>query len=90
MILIISASMPVLAAFSLTVALVLVIAWFSLFICGRLPSSPRNKRPTEVRASLFREKLRYVTTGPVAEFVVLMVTIAFVTVVFWILLTHGE
>ena len=90
MFLAISVTAPALAAFSATVALVLAIAWFSLLIRGRLPPGSHGRdQSTEVRATLFRERLRYVTSGPVAEFVVLMATIAFVVVVFWLLLNRG-
>ena len=73
----------------LSLALVLAIAWFALVVRGRLPPSQSSEHSTEVRASMFRDKLRYITNGPVAEFVVLMGTIAFVIVIFWLMLTRG-
>lgn len=81
---------PAVGPFSAIVLLVVVIALCSLLIRGRLPPAGPEKQKTEVRANLFDNKLQYITSGPVAELIALMATMAFVTVVFWLLLTRGN
>lgn len=81
------ASYP-LASFATVVGLVICVGWFALIIRGRLPPGS-TANANEVRASLFSDKLRYSSTGPVAEFVVLLATLAFVVAAFWFLLTGG-
>lgn len=84
-----SVSTSGIAAFAAIVAIVLVIAWFSVLIHGRLPRGQGFGRATTVRAVFFRERFKYMANGPLAELIVLMGTIAFVTTLFWLLLNRG-
>ena len=85
-----STPLPMLLAFSLTVALALGVSWVALIIRSRLARRGQQdvESPTQVHATLFKDKLKYVTNGPVAEFIAVFGTITFVILLFWVLLTR--
>jgi hypothetical protein len=84
-----NASALALFLFSGVVCLAVFLAFIALIIRRFLP--PRGKKDDEgpesnVEANLFWKQIRYGTEGPLAEFVILFGTLAFVTMIFWVLL----
>jgi hypothetical protein len=82
-----------LAVFAGTASIGIVLALITLVV--RRALCPRRRRgKTEeanvVHGALFGKKLRYQSEGSVAEFVIIFGTIAFVIMLFWLLLGfHG-
>jgi hypothetical protein len=79
-------------SFASTVGLGLLLAFATLLVRHLLPRSFKRPSGLEdyVRASFFGDRLHYFAQGPIAEFVILLTAIAFVGVVFWLVMgVHG-
>lgn len=76
-----------LAAFLAIVAAAVILAFASIVIRRCLPHGNRKSTVAQngVAADIFRS-LKYHASGPIAEFVIVFSTVAFIASVFWILL----
>lgn len=78
----------VLLAFGGVVLLAVLLAIAAVMIRHSLPRAKDKKRKSDcdVHAGLFGNRLRYDAGGPLGEFVVVFGTLAFVALIFWVII----
>jgi hypothetical protein len=79
----------ILISFLTIVASSIVLAFVSLTIRRFLSRDRRRSasHQNNVSGRLFQKRVNYQATGPIAEFVIVLTTIAFIVTIFWILLS---